>query len=114
MKQQRSRIGTDCCRAGNPVSTKPRGQSVHPEVTLRKNESARDSLSHGTLVELSRGTPLGTDCDRTQQHPQVFPRMASRPSQTMSGRTAKAAIGSAHFTCQSALIASPAKAMSER
>ena len=32
----------------------------------------------------------------------------------MSGRIATAAIGSAHFTCQIALIAGPAKAMSER
>jgi hypothetical protein len=36
------------------------------------------------------------------------------PSQTMRGRTARAAIGSAHFTRQMSLIASPAKAMSER
>src|ERR1700722_16382079 len=49
-----------------------------------------------------------------QQQPQPFPRMASQPSQTMSGRTAKAEMGSAHFTCQIALIANPAKAMSER
>jgi hypothetical protein len=31
----------------------------------------------------------------------------------MSGRIAKGAIGSAHFICQMALIASPAKAMNE-
>jgi hypothetical protein len=49
-----------------------------------------------------------------QQQPQPFPRIASQPSQTMSGRTAKAEMGSAHFTCQIALIANPAKAMSER
>jgi|SRR5579864_29533 len=36
------------------------------------------------------------------------------PSQTMRGRTAKAAIGSAHLTRQMALIASPVKAMSEK
>ncbi len=44
----------------------------------------------------------------------ALPCMASRPSQTMSGRITKAAIGSAHFTCQIALIASPAKAISDR
>ena len=40
--------------------------------------------------------------------------MASRPSQTISGRTTKAAIGSAHLMCQIALIASPVKAITER
>ncbi len=51
---------------------------------------------------------------QNQQQPQDLPRMASRPSQTMSGRITKAAIGSAHFTCQIALIASPAKAISDK
>ena len=40
--------------------------------------------------------------------------MASLPSQAMRGTMAKAAIGSAHSTCQIALIANPVKAISER
>src|SRR3984893_4437659 len=48
MKQQTLRINTDCCRAREAVSTEPRGQSVQGELTLRKNESAPDSLSHGS------------------------------------------------------------------
>ena len=40
--------------------------------------------------------------------------MASRPSQTMSGKITEAENGSAHFTCQTVLIAIPAKAISER
>src|SRR5271169_4656977 len=40
--------------------------------------------------------------------------MACRPSQMMSGTTAKAAIGSAHATRQIALTASPANAITER
>lgn len=55
---------------------------------------------------------IPASCADTQQ-PQAFPRMASRPSRTMRG-TAKAAIGSAHLTRQIALVASPAKAISDR
>jgi hypothetical protein len=57
-------------------------------------------------LEVIQGAP--------RQQPQVFPRMTSRPSQTMSGRSAKAAVGSAHLTCQMALIASPAKAINDK
>src|ERR1700694_1660519 len=53
-------------------------------------------------------------CGSDQQQPQDLPCIASRPSQRMSGTTTNAAIGSAHFTCQIVLIASPAKAISER
>src|SRR5215472_10891935 len=49
-----------------------------------------------------------------QEHPQGFPRIASRPSQTTKGTIAKAAIGSAHDTLQIALAASPNNAMTER
>jgi len=74
----------------------------------------RDGNNQPTGTSRMRSlTFCGRGCS-DQQQPQAFPRMASRPSQTMRGRTARAAIGSAHFTCQIALIASPAKAITDR
>jgi hypothetical protein len=49
-----------------------------------------------------------------QQHPQAFPRIASLPSQTMSGVMANAATGSAQAMCQIAFTASPTRAIRER
>ncbi len=48
------------------------------------------------------------------QQLQGLPRSTSLPSHRMSGIMTRAAVGSAHFTCQISLTASPAKAMSER
>jgi len=66
-----------------------------------------DSLTNTSDVEKSIVshaylTFCGGGCS-DQQQPQPFPRMASQPSQTMSGRITKAEMGSAHFTCQIAL-----------
>ena len=49
-----------------------------------------------------------------QQHSQDSPRIASRPSQIISGVITKAANGSAHRMCQRALTPNPTRAINEK
>lgn len=49
-----------------------------------------------------------------QQQPQAWPRIALRPSLTISGVTAKAANGSAQGMCQIAFTTIPTKAITDR
>jgi hypothetical protein len=63
---------------------------------------------------VTSGCTIRIGLGQTYQQPQICARMAFQPSQTIRGRTARAANGSAHFRCQIALIAGPARAINQR
>ncbi len=50
-RQQRLRIGTDCCRAREAVSTEPENNLLRLKALYKKTKAPQTLSSHGTPVE---------------------------------------------------------------
>ena len=109
------RIELQHCIACSGVVMPPQSDAYTPTATVstaRKTCLVKAILTSLEGLDVSSQAEYGAGvASNSRRHSRVW---LPDPPRRMRGRKIKAAIGSAHCTCQIALIASPAKAISDR